>query len=200
MILVFREERIKEWNVFREVPIEDGHEASEVLFAAFRKIFKVITYTVLFLLILGLIILNKASLLLVTSQVRQGADFPLECQKYQEYVNGELRTFDECVLLPVNYSLDFDRGCLNVTGGNVTRLGELYKGEMCPVMILQWIWALVLIQCTPYVLVFLRNLYIVCFKCKKAPTVDAMVFVSTTFSCYLLKYKRAKICVLSIND
>lgn len=176
----FREERIKEWDVFRQVPFESGHEASELIYALFRKIFKLITYVVLFLMILGLIIINKSSLLLVTSQIRSGAEFPLECQTYQEFINGELKTFDECVVLPFNSSDDFDISCLNKSAGgtNVTRVGGIYKGEMCQVMILQWVWALILIQCSPYVLVFLRNLYIVCFKKKKTPSVDTMIFVS----------------------
>merc|ERR550532_275933 len=41
---------------------------------------------------------------------------------------------------------------------------------MCDVMIVQWVWCLLLIICTPYMFTFLRCLWNVCFKTKKGPS------------------------------
>lgn len=177
--ILSREERIKEWDVFRLTTWESSHEAMEVIYALFRQLFKIVTYGVMFILCFCLTILNKASLLLVTSQVRHNSDLSLECKTCHESHDGEIQALQQCVALPYNYSRDYDKSCLCTNPANGTTIPtETKSGQMCDVMILQWIWCLIFIQCTPYVFVFLRNIWIVSFRRKKAPTADTMLFVS----------------------
>ena len=177
----FREDRSKHWDVFREMPHETGHESRELCFAYARQIFKMIAYVFLLLAVLGLAAISKGTLLIVSSNLRHSNDFKLECVDYQE--NDD--KFSKCVELPLNFKpqpVGEIRPCLGADNftGNLTRVSQPYTKPMCDVMIVQWVWCLILILCTPYMFTFIRCLWRVCFKHKKTPTARVLGIVSTT--------------------
>lgn len=67
---VFRENRIKKWNVFATAPHIDSEESREFCFAMTRKIMKVMTYIVMLPVMTGLLVISKGSVLIAVSNVR----------------------------------------------------------------------------------------------------------------------------------
>jgi hypothetical protein len=88
-----REKRIQAWNVFGTSPWASGHETKELCYAVCRKVFKVITYIVMFVVIMGVSVLSKGSFLVAVSMLKPLPEDPaeqhpdLECRDYTAWFN-----------------------------------------------------------------------------------------------------------------
>lgn len=84
----------------------------------------------------------------------------------------------QCLALPRKWNLSktHEDTCLSPADGLVTSV--TYHADMCDTVAMQWVWCLFLIMTTPYLLVFLRCLWIVTFRKKESPNWQVVVFVS----------------------
>ena len=171
-----------------------------------RQIFKISTYIVVFVFVLGLAIISKGSLLLATSKLRPHpklSDHDLACSDYKEWYNESVSrnvtnpilesgyaNFTYCVALPRQYNISnvHTLTCLlpaNISG-NVSRyntnLPDFYLADECVVMRIYWAWSILLMICSPYVFVFCRNIWIIIFRSKKSPdwkVLGCVLFIET---------------------
>ena len=72
VIEIIRNEEIKPWDPFREIPIEDtsGALAQKKMVDAFSTIAKVLAYILTFTILLAAAVCSKGTLLFMTSQLR----------------------------------------------------------------------------------------------------------------------------------
>ena len=162
----------------------------DLCFLFFRRLFKVITIIVVFLLILCSTIINKGTLLLVTSHMTK--DVTLRCTLYSinnaksssNVTSGSSSSpLHVCLRKPIVHNLhpvNFDESCLtlNDDSGRYT-YNRTIEEPTCPAAAIRWVWGVVFIICTPFVFVFIRCLGLVCFKKKRTPTKDVVFVVST---------------------
>ncbi len=77
-----------------------------------------------------------------------------------------------CIVIHPKVDPEYDNQCLRHSDK------DLVRTTFCDSEIIRWTWSMLLIICTPYLFVFLRSFWLVCFKSKKSPDADVFVAVS----------------------
>ena len=182
-----RKERSKSWNVFRIITSDNEHAGDDLCFEIVRKIFKVMTYVGVFILILCCTLINKSTLLFITSNMRN--DLWVHCRKFVYFEAKkqgndtiyEPKTAYRCLSMNNNETIGGGENdkCLQY-GRNMTEIdpNQTYQMKICEAITVRWIWAGILLVCAPYIFVFFRSMWKVCFKRKKSPTFAALLLVS----------------------
>lgn len=118
--------RLEAWDVFRDIPDDPSKSHNEDYYNSWNKVLKLLCIVIFFIFVLGCALLTKATLLFVTSQIRQ--NITLYCNSYtsnNSIIGGENNT--QCVVMPIGYFgedtiPDDDTGGEDVTPGNFTTL------------------------------------------------------------------------------
>ena len=107
------------------------------------------------------------------SQTNSTADTPLTSMQ------SSTGDYVKCLVLPRGWPTDktHDDECLKPDDGEV-QIGDVHYTQMCDTVGIQWTWCLFLLIVTPYGFVFFRCLWLVMFRQKKWPSVDALIVVS----------------------
>ena len=174
--------------MFRDIPADPSQGRHDEFYNFWNKGFKIITIVIIFIFILGCALISKATLLFVTSQIRQ--NITLVCNTYtsnKATVGGFNNT--QCVVLPDNYNsnpnvtlpelADF-LACLaldSIVDATETIVTSSFN-TYCNSVTVRWLWCLLLMMVTPYFFVFLRSAWNCCFKTKKNPSLDVFFLVS----------------------
>lgn len=170
------------------------HEINESCFSLFRRIFKVLTYIFIFSGILLLTVISKGSVVMAASKLRpfpsNGSSWTkpdLSCrdivEEYALQVTGNrkngseavtsgvekvLETYTLCVTIPRGYVGGSQFSCLEPINrsGQATsaRILDSYLANECVVSRIYWAWSLYLMICSPFVFIFLRSVWRLCFK------------------------------------
>ncbi len=189
MCFIYREERLKNWDVFREDPQDGGSEEhNESFYNSCYKFFKVISILGIFILVSGATFISKGTLLYAAANARQ--NIPMSCVNYTS-ANVTLNlNLTKCVVLPVSAPV------VPTTDPNISSVSTSFSCLLpddvdfwvvdttlpvtvtCTSVSVRWLWTLLLIMCTPYFFVFIRCMWLVCFKSKVTPTMDILLVVS----------------------
>ena len=154
------------WDIFKTNP---RGKTGRNTFPTTKRILRFFTHIIIFLFILVGSLLCKSTLLLITANMRKNVNMACSTVK----VSGQ-NNQTQCVRLDKrNLTISVNKSC------DFLNHGEVYLSEMCDVYTVRWIWAGILVVCTPYVCVFFYNLFQFLFKRKINPTLRAFVIVST---------------------
>ena len=171
-----------------------AHVGEKSSYEVSEQVLKVFMYVILFCIILVCGLITPATLFFASSNVYDNNEavlwnnqpFPLTCLDYKMFSNKTTSIYSNqtnCVAIPPTY---YDNNktltCLrpNNDSGKVEITGpeDGYLGSMCIYSLAQWVWCLLLMQCTPQFFKFVRCLWYTMFNHKPMPAVNALVIVS----------------------
>ncbi|KAK3589761.1 hypothetical protein CHS0354_021089 [Potamilus streckersoni] len=139
---------MKSWDVFRVVPRGKEKAADDEYYNVFRKIVKVFVGIFLTVIVLLTTIFSKSALLLITSNVYNNVT--LQCERLSE------KDVTKCVRVPP------DQPVTNK---------YIFSQEV----VVRWLWALLMVVCTPYLFTFIKCFWRMCFKKTRNPTVKVLL-------------------------
>jgi hypothetical protein len=136
----------------------------KIFFGGATLALKALTVFFLFSAVIIVNIVSKGSILLAASNLRPSADSVNQSDLWCTNTN--------CVAIPRPFQ--YYTGNLTCLAGSY-----LHRAQQCVVYRVMWAWALLLMVCVPYALVFVRCLWRVVFKKKANPTLKALAFSMT---------------------
>ena len=159
------------WTELGHKNLEDERKTSN---NTCQKFLKILTITFIFLMVFGGSVLSKGTILLITSNMRK--DLPMDCstQKHVRSVGEDAQMNEtQCVLIDVyNHTVNATRPCTWL------QKGTKFKSAVCDTLTIRWIWAGILVICTPYMFVFLKSFLSFMVKRKTWPSLFPFLLVS----------------------
>ena len=159
------------WNKSPQTSHKDEQKTSK---NTCQKLLKILIIICIFLMVFGGSMLSKGTILLITSNMRK--DIPMECSSWKLVPSiGEATNMNktQCVLIGVyNHTVNATRPCAWLQNGTK------FKSTVCHTLTVRWVWAGILVICTPYMFVFLKSFLNLIVKRKAWPSPFPFLLVS----------------------